>query len=377
MISTVAISGYRSLVDVVIGLKQLTVITGSNGSGKSNLYRALRLIQGTAHPSPIAAITREGGLDSVLWAGPQKPAGPGAQGTVRHGPVALQLGFASDELGYLVDVGLPQAGSSSLFLRDAEIKREQIFAGPFPRPASLLVDRLRGHTRIRNRHWIASDQTLAPHQGMLTSLGDGDASVELLRLRRILSAWRFYDQLRTDSHAPARQPQVGTRTEALADDGSDIASMWQSSTEAGLQQMLDGHVDRAFPGSRVSIANDGGYFQLRLHQPGLLRPLSAAELSEGTLRYLLLCAALIGPTPPPLLVLNEPEASLHTDLLEPLAELILTASTRTQVVVVTHARGLASALEQAHHVELINEGYGTHIVGQSVLDRPAWNWGSR
>ena len=116
-----------------------------------------------------------------------------------------------------------------------------------------------------------------------------------------------------------------------------------------------------------------------MHQPGLLRPLDATELSDGTLRYLLLCAALLPAQPGPLIVLNEPESSLHPDLLGPLARLIAAASTHTQVVVVTHAAPLASALEDAgaltHRLE--STPSGTRIAGQGTLDRPAWNWGSR
>ncbi|MGL4257169.1 MAG: AAA family ATPase, partial [Microbacterium sp.] len=101
MLTTVAVSGYRSLRDVVLPLAELTVVTGANGSGKSNLYRALRLLAHAAAGSLVGAIAREGGLPSLLWAGPEFG---GDQGTVRKGPVAVKLGFASDGLGYLVDL---------------------------------------------------------------------------------------------------------------------------------------------------------------------------------------------------------------------------------------------------------------------------------
>src|SRR6516164_8093238 len=73
----------------------------------------------------------------------------------------------------------------------------------------------------------------------------------------------------------------------------------------------------AFPGSRIEITGSDGYFQLEMLQHGLLRPLKAAKLSDGTLRYLLLIAALLSPRPPDLTILNEPEAGLHPDLLPP------------------------------------------------------------
>ena len=70
MIYTLAIANYRSLREVVIPLDQLTVITGANGSGKSNLYRALRLLSDTAIGSAIPSLAREGGINSAVWAGP-------------------------------------------------------------------------------------------------------------------------------------------------------------------------------------------------------------------------------------------------------------------------------------------------------------------
>ena len=87
-------------------------------------------------------------------------------------------------------------------------------------------------------------------------------------------------------------------------------------------------------------------FTIALSQPGLLRPLGASDLSDGTLRYLLLVAGLLSPRPPALFVLNEPEASLHPQLLEPLAELMQRASQDAQIMVVTHAETLVAHLER-------------------------------
>jgi predicted ATPase len=78
-------------------------------------------------------------------------------------------------------------------------------------------------------------------------------------------------------------------------------------------------------------------------------------------------------------VLNEPEASLHPQLLEPLAALVAEASARCQVIVVTHADRLAASLAGAgaltHRLE--PHPHGTRVAGQGALDRPPWHWGSR
>ncbi|MGA7439264.1 MAG: AAA family ATPase [Luteibacter sp.] len=136
-------------------------------------------------------------------------------------------------------------------------------------------------------------------------------------------------------------------------------------------------MDDAFPGARVSVVGEGDRLSLRFHQPGLLRPLASAELSDGTLRYLLWIAALHTPRPPPLMVLNEPETSLHPDLLPALGRLILGASKRSQVWVVSHASRLIATLEGAeacNSVRLEKTLSQTKIEGQGMLDEPPWHW---
>src|ERR1043165_369967 len=105
MITKIAISGYRSLRDVRIALGPRNVVTGANGSGKSSLYRALRLLADVAQGRVIQSLALEGGLSSVLWAGPEaisramKRGEQPVQGTVRQDRVSLKLGFSSDDYG--------------------------------------------------------------------------------------------------------------------------------------------------------------------------------------------------------------------------------------------------------------------------------------
>src|SRR3954464_13504048 len=169
MLTTAPVSGYRPVAvgaprplrDVVVPLHGLDVVTGANGSGKSSLYRSLRLLAGCGRGDVIAPLAREGGLQSALWAGPAplggaRDRGHAVQGTRRKGPISLRLGFASDDFGYLVDLRLPQqssgaeAGTPSAFLRDPEIKREVVWAGSVMRPGALLVRRRWGVVETRS-----------------------------------------------------------------------------------------------------------------------------------------------------------------------------------------------------------------------------------
>jgi predicted ATPase len=72
MIRTLAIENYRSLRRVIMPLGPLNLVTGANGSGKSSLYRAVRLLADSSRNGAVAALAREGGLPSTLWAGPEK-----------------------------------------------------------------------------------------------------------------------------------------------------------------------------------------------------------------------------------------------------------------------------------------------------------------
>jgi predicted ATPase len=385
MIQTLAISGYRSIRDTVLPLHGLDVVTGANGTGKSNLYRALRLLASAGDGDVVGSLARDGGLSSTLWAGPEHVSRAmvdghvPVQGTRRSGPISLRLGFATDTLGYLIDLGIPQP-STTLFGRDPEIKREQIFAGALAKPSSLLVDRHGPAVRVRDGSWRPIGRTLGTSESILTEFSDADTTPEVLRVRGQVRGWRFYDQFRTDREAPARAPQVGTRTPVLGHDGADLAAAVQTIIESGGRDRLDAAVDDAFPGSVLRVRADDGVFRLELEQPGMLRPLSAGELSDGTLRYLLLVAALLTPRPPELMVLNEPETSLHGDLLPQLARLITAASADTQLVVVSHARPLIEAMLEAgevHEHRLVKRLGETTVEDQGLLSTPPWAWPSR
>jgi predicted ATPase len=384
MITKVAISGYRSLRDIRIALGSLTVVTGANGSGKSSLYRALKLLADVAQGRIIQSLAAEGGLASTLWAGPEsfgravKRGEQPVQGTVRSNRVALKLGFAGDDYGYAIDLGLPLP-SSSQFSRDPEIKAESQWTGEMLGRSNAFAVRNGPSVRVRGEagEWRQVSQRLAAFDSMMTHCGDPRDAPELLLLRERMRDWRFYDHLRTDRDAPARKRQIGTYTPVLGDDGSDLAAALQTIREIGNGEDLDRAVADAFPTSEIEITNSEGYFEIEMRQHGLLRALKAPELSDGTLRYLLLMAALLSPRPPPLMILNEPETSLHPDLLPPLGRLIARASRQSQIVVVTHAAALLPELSAATGVrQIVLEKQLAETLVQNN-ESFGWTWPSR
>ena len=173
------------------------------------------------------------------------PHGRRTQGTTRTRPVSLELGFASDDFGYL---DRPRAcrstpGPGSLFARDPEIKREVVFAGPRLRPAATLVRRGRDYAEVADesgRGFTELTRALPTYRSVLAEYAHPDALPELAAVRDRLRDWRFYDGFRVDADAPARRPRVGTRTPVLSDDGGDLAAAVQTILEAGFDDLRAG-----------------------------------------------------------------------------------------------------------------------------------------
>jgi len=381
-----AVAGYRSLQQLTLPLSGLTLVCGSNGSGKSNLYRSLGLIAAAARGDLVAALAGEGGLPAVFWAGPERTSAAMRRGEQpvqgsggRREAARLRLGFAGKTLSYAIELGYRADDHTSAFVLDPEIKREWIWAGGPFHPRSLLVQRTGAVVERCGEGGRAMPIALevSPHESLFTAVSDPLEAPEVFQLRRTILSWRFYDSFRTDRQAPARSGRIASRTPSLAADGGDLAAAVQTILEIGDRDAFQGAIADAFPGCRLTVETTLPVFRLQLQQPGLLRPLDAAELSDGTLRYLLLAAALFSPRLPPLLVLNEPENSLHPDLLAPLSRLIAAVAERSQVWVVAHAELLITALANTPGCTLLRlerEVGATVLPGQTVLERAAWRW---
>jgi predicted ATPase len=330
------VEGYRSIRALRLPLAPVTVVVGPNGCGKTNLYRALRLLSAAAEGTLARSLAEEGGLPSVLWAGQRK----------KNAPARFTAGVALDDLAYELSCG-PMPPPQEPFELDPDVKEETVWAVDGNK-RHVVAQRDAGTAFLRD---AGGDRTTFPFElwngeSFLSQLSEPHRFPLLSALRGALVRWRFYHHFRTDINAPVRQPQVGVRTPALAHDGKDLAAAMMTVQEIGDGALLHESVDRAFPGAKLELRQVRGSFSFRLGMPGLSRPLEAAELSDGTLRYLCLIAALLSPRTPPFLALNEPETSLHSDLMPALAELITDAAKRGQVLVTTHAEALADALEK-------------------------------
>jgi predicted ATPase len=337
-ISELNISGYRSIREIQLPFERVNVLTGPNGCGKSNLYRSLYLLTMAANGMLARTIADEGGMPSALWAGART-----------KGPVRMTIGTTLDLLQYELICGLipqePNPDAPYPFLLDPQVKEENVWfiSG---KSRQVLLERGTGTAMLRDSEGNRTKfpLTFSETESILSQLKEPHRYPQLSSLHQEIKQWRFYHHFRTDADAPLRHPQVGVFTPVLSHNGDDLAAALMSIL------VLDGtalheSVEYAFPNSELLVNADKGRFSYGLKTAGINRPLDARELSDGTVRYLCLLAALLSPRPPSLLALNEPESSLHPDLLEPLARLIVQASHSSQIWITTHSSALADYIE--------------------------------
>lgn len=335
MLTELSVKNYRSIYDLHIKLKPVTVILGPNGSGKSNLYKSLSLLSRAARGDLASAIAEEGGVSSALWSGRK------AKGEKRE----LSLSVKTDQFQYELVMGMvpPTArGLASFFSGDLDIKREKV-RKVTERGKSLILKRGRQNLEVKDSNGERLDYTnkVPLNESVLNRLQEPHKYPELAQIKRELSSWRFYHNLRTDSESPMRMPQPGVVSPSLSDDGSNLVAVLATILCGYRRQEFIEALNQAFPGARVIIENSRFALELSLEMQGIRRPLTAWELSDGTLQFLALLAILFSPEPPPFIAINEPETSIHEDLLEPLARAIVEASSMSQVWITTHSRHLS------------------------------------
>jgi predicted ATPase len=338
-------SGYRSLQRIHYPMSRLDVFVGANGVGKSNLYRGLELLQAAAANTLGEQLAREG-LDLAMWAGPRgrdprriKLAASFAE------PNRLEASYR-----YEVEIGLPAGAPTPAlpFPLSPEVKYEALtYIGGRRRVKLMEREGLHVMARGEDGRPETVDIDILDTETVLGRLEDPSSYPILDLVRRTLLEWRFYHGLRTDADSPLRRPCVAAPAATLASDGSNLAAVFATLAHVRQDTIdLERMIDRAFPGARLNMPDPGRTVGFSMSYPEFpQREFEAAELSDGTLRFLGLAGALMAYRLPPFVALNEPESSLHPDLMEPLAEMIVRAAERTQLWLVTHSERMAKAIE--------------------------------
>ena len=338
------ISGYRSIRNIELELGQLNVICGPNGCGKSNLYKAVKLLHEASRGELATALAEEGGIQKALWAGKK-----------RTGESRMILSATLENFDYELQVGFedfPRPGAS-IFTLDPWIKAESLWmTGHQRRPSSRIVERLNQTAKLINfsGEQVRYPISISPHESIFGQLAEPHLYPEVSQLREMFKGWRFYHEFAVWPGSPLRLPQIGIRSPVLAHDGSNLAAAFETINEIGNRELLHKVLREAFPDSEFFVDASMGRFQVMMQREGIYRPLEATELSDGTLRFVCLAVAMLSPRPPSFMAFNEPENSLHPDLIPALAMLLAETSRYSQLWITSHSPVLAELIRQ--HAEV-------------------------
>jgi predicted ATPase len=334
-VTAVSVGGYRSIQQLSLPIAPLTVLVGRNGVGKTNLYRSLEMLRAAADGTITRRIAEEGGPSSVLWAGLQRA----------KEPVRLTFEAEVDALQYRLEIGLPMLSELALGMEQG-VKEEEIRIRAGAKRTVLM-------SRQGPSVWLHDidggrreyPNILLPSETVLASFRDADRYPALEFIRRELLGWRFYHSFRTEPGSAVRNSCLAVATPTLATDGHDLAAVFATLYHLrGDAAPAEAAIEDAMPGTKLLVNVDKGRAGFSLKFPDQPRTFAAHEISDGTLRYLCLVGALCSYRLPAFIVLNEPESSLHPDLIRPLAGLIARAARRTRIWVVTHSKQLATEI---------------------------------
>jgi predicted ATPase len=352
LLKRLALQKILSFKDSAIELGPLNVLIGPNAVGKSNLIEAISLLK--AAPTNLAdEMLRGGGVRQWIWLG-DPVASPVAtlecdlvlsRGR-QVGPLTYLLQFSEDARGFL-------------------ILEEQLVAGNGRSKAA------NGKTYFKRSSNYAKFGALARQQAGLDYESNAIPSTESVLSRfkspidatpitevgRHLEEIKIFREFRT---AATSQTRWGISTSipkgSLMDGGDNLALVLHDLDFLGVHDRIRDYLRRfckRFEDVKVNVGQ--GIAQAYLRESGLTELLSARRMSDGTLKFLCLLAALFHPKPPPLMCIEDPELGLHPEALQLVAEALVESSESTQLVVTTHSDALVDALSDRPEAVIVCE----------------------
>ena len=354
-------------------LRDLNVLIGPNGSGKSNLIEAIDLL--AAAPRDLAAVIRDGGGPREwLWkAGDRdEPAevemvldGDGAPSgrPLRH---RIKL-TAVESRVEVIDEAIEELHPAPGMPHDADVYFYYRFQQGHP------VINIHDGAQTKPRH--LKREHLRPDQSVLAQRQDPELYPEVTWVGGTLRSFRIFREWTFGRYAPLRHPQpADLPDDGLLPDSRNLALVLNQIEHTDGTRLND-TLRRFFPRfERLSTRISGGTVQFYLHESGFRTPIPATRLSDGTIRFVALLASLLSAAPPPLLCIEEPELGLHPDAVALLADLLVEASKRMQLIVTTHSDALVSALSNQPEAVVVCErrGPGTELRRLDPNQLAAW-----
>ncbi|MFO8056139.1 MAG: AAA family ATPase [bacterium] len=319
-------------------LRPLNVLIGANGTGKSNLLEAISLLRSA--PVNLSAPVKEGGgVSDWLWKGAKSPT------------ATIEAIIRSPESA---DLPIRHCFSFVEHAMRFEMTEEKIeFRDPYPgyNEPYHFYKMENGHPRLFERKGDCDEERplqremINPEQSILSQIKDPERYPLLAYLTDRYAGIRIYREWSFGRYTAPRQPQRADFSDLYLTETCENLGLVLNSLRRYVKREIIDALNYLYPGiDDFNIQIKEGWFQLHLEEGKFSIP--ATRLSDGTLRYLCMLAILCHPEPPPLVCIEEPELGLHPDVLPRMAELMVAASERTQLIVTTHSDILVDALTE-------------------------------
>lgn len=370
-LSHLQLKNFKSLRNVDLALGKLNILIGPNGAGKSNLIKFFQLLREAANERLAVTIARMGGVGEVFTYQANE------DGSLTWELVFAGLEYPDDILGNVLNASyftlIARAGTSYTILEERIRDEVNLRLDP-------LLERRSGQSRGIVKHgqsWMAGTLQEKEKGNELSITVSNETGHPALRNMRLgITDWSIhrgygYDILERIRDAQLLNAVVPLRIEP--DGGNLVSVIYQMTNDPRyrlMQEQFNSALKAAFPEiDRLAVlpssAGKGELHYVSSDAPD--HPVPAISMSDGQLRFIGLAALLLLPDPPPLIAIDEPEIGLHPRLLPLLAELLKSASERTQVIVTTHSPQLlnAEAIDPLQDVILVDRQDGA-----TTFERP-------
>lgn len=335
------VQGFRSLKSVSWEPGSLNVVIGPNASGKSNLLRMLEMISLSAQGKLGRCVQGAGGMGSLVW-----------DGSAELMDFVVETASPNEgEIRYFAN--MVRLGGGSAYRVDREYLKKP---GPPPKTAGVLLLRSDTERRFRSadsEEWYDDVEESLSEEETLLSLATGAFPGDrgIAAFRSALSEWSVYHDIRVDQQAAVRQAGVARSERRVDPDGQNLVQVLHTlcMEDRDFRSDVDDAMQAAFGEDYEELVFPPAAdqrIQLRVRWRSLQRPQSAADLSDGTLRFLFLLAVLATPGPGPVIAIDEPETGLHPSMFPIIAEYAAQAAQKSQVIFTTHSPQFLDAFSE-------------------------------
>jgi predicted ATPase len=359
--TNIAIKGFRRLQHTDLEMRDLMVTIGANGAGKTSFLDVLSTIAASARGNLHDILQLKGGLNEILTRGKAKELELELSMTVPDAePLKYSLVLSPKGLSYEV--------RAETLTQQRNLNRPEPFK--YIESHGLDIKYFQEGTGLLRPSW--------EHNPLETSLAQVPKMYrEPEKLRKSLASCTYYGALDVSEKSLIRLPQAMRPAKLPGANGEDLVSCLYDlrETDRDRFEMVENIISAAFPDfERLNFPPvAAGTISMTWTDKNFPQPIYIHELSEGTLRFLWLVTLLQSQSLTTVTLLDEPEVSLHPELLRHLVYLMREAAKHTQLIVATHSDRLIGFLEPREVLicDLDEEG-GTKMTWADTLNLNKW-----